>query len=123
MIKYRHALDSNNNCVDVKSLERKTLSKHIKFYTIDFKQELIPRLGKSNTKHFALKPNIIPLGSKETYLHALGKRTFYNTYLKCLKDAQPFFFKYKTKNFCNRLQNKFHKPCFNEIQEELFDLT
>lgn len=85
MIKYRYALDSLDRLVDIQSLARDTITKDEKFYTVDFKQQLIPRLGLIKVKHFALKPNTEALGNPETYLHALGKKVFKREYLESLE--------------------------------------
>ena len=95
-IKYRFALDKNDNLIDVSELSRQELSKGDKFYSIDFHNELIPKLGDVVTKHFAHKGD--SEGNYESYLHALAKKVFSDEYLLCLKENKPFYFKYKIEN-------------------------
>lgn len=123
MIKYRYALDRNDNLVDITNLERAELTKTDRFYSIDFKQELIPRLGHINQKHFAKKHNNHILGNGETYLHALGKKIFFDEYSKCLQNNTSFNIKYHIKKYCNRLQNEYNITCRLEYETGKFDLA
>lgn len=123
MIKYRYALDSKDNLVDVNDLERHSISKVDKYFTVDFKQELIPRLGKIKIKHFALKPHSEILGSNETYLHALGKKVFKDEYNNSLLTGIPFYIAYKLKQTCTRLKPRFNITCELADKELLFDLA
>jgi hypothetical protein len=118
-IKYRFALDKNDNLIDVSELSRDELSKGDKFYSIDFHNELIPKLGDIVTKHFAHKGD--SEGNYESYLHALAKKVFADEYQRCLNEKQPFFFKYKIENKCMKL-NKLGVACIDE-DYKLFDLT
>lgn len=111
MIKYRFALNSQNNLIDINDLERVGLTKTDKFFSVDFKQELIPHLGKIKEKHFAHKPNIEIFGSVETYLHALGKKIFYNEYSLCLEKNLAFYLKHSIQRLCNRLSKEFNITC------------
>lgn len=123
MIKYRFALDKNDKIIDIQDLERASLAKTDIFFSIDSKQELIPRLGKIKRKHFAQKPKVIYLGNQETYLHALGKKIFFNEYSNCLQKNLPFYLKYKVQKNCNRLQKEHNIICKLGEYEENFDLT
>ena len=118
-IKYRFALDKYDNLIDVSELSRQELSKGDKFYSIDFHNELIPKLGDVVTKHFAHKGD--SEGNYESYLHALAKKVFSDEYLLCLKENKPFYFKYKIENKCMKL-NKLGVACIDE-DYKLFDLT
>ncbi|NBV14608.1 MAG: hypothetical protein EBS07_11140 [Sphingobacteriia bacterium] len=123
MIKYRYALDKEGNLIDIIDLDRIELKKDDKFFGLDFGQVLIPRLGKIKRKHFAQKPNSEIIGSGETYLHALGKKVFYDDYVKCLKNNIPYYFKYKTEIYCDRLKQEYKIKCLQKIEEKKFDLT
>lgn len=118
-IKYRFALDRNDNLVDVSELNRIDLTKEDKFYSIDFHNELIPKLGDVMTKHFAHKGD--SEGSQESYLHALAKKVFSDEYLKCIADKEPFYLKYKVDNKCLRLDS-LGVSCIH-TEYKLFDLT
>ena len=89
-IKYQYAENSSGNLVHINEVNREN-STDEKYLCIDCKQELIPRLGNERTHHFSHKSDILNC-SKETYLHELGKRIFYETYLQCLKSNSPFYF-------------------------------
>jgi len=123
MIKYRYALDSADNLIDINNLERAELTKSTKFYSVDFKDELIPRLGKIKRKHFAHKPNIVIIGNGETYLHALGKKIFYDEYSLCLRNKTPFYLNYSTQKHCDRLQKEFNITCQLDEEKSQYDLT
>lgn len=118
-IKYRFALDKNGNLIDVSELSRKELSKEDKFYSIDFHNELIPKLGDVVTKHFAHKGD--SEGNYESYLHALAKKVFADEYQKCLNEKTPFLFKYRVDNKCSRLDS-LGVACIDS-EYKLFDLT
>lgn len=123
MIMYRYALDNKDNLIDVHNLVRADLTKTDKFFSVDFKQELIPRLGHIKKKHFAHKPNINILGSSETYLHGLGKKIFYDEYLLCLQNKTPFYLNYIIQKHCNRLQHAYNITCKLKEETEKFDLA
>lgn len=123
MIKYRYALNQINELVDVTKLERVHLKDEDKFYSVDYHQELIPRLGKIKVKHFAHKPQNDVLGSSETYLHALGKRFFSELYEKCLAEGTPFYIKYEEQKICTRLEKEFNCHCEISNGKEKYDLT
>jgi len=74
-MKFRYALDSRNNLIDVFKLNRETLDRAEQFLTIDTNQELVPKIAdKVRGKHFALKNKNEYKGSLETYLHVLAKK-------------------------------------------------
>jgi hypothetical protein len=123
MIKYRFALDRFDNLIDVDELERLNLTKDDKFFSVDFKQELIPRLGKIKVKHFAHKSGVDSSGNSETYLHALGKKIFFDEYNQCLINKTPFCLDYNVNKVCNRLESKYNTTCEYDCEKKLFDLT
>lgn len=122
-IKYRYALDSQENLIDIRDLKKHELLKTDKFFSVDFKQEFIPRLGENRQKHFAHKHQVEIFGSTETYLHCLGKKVFYNEYSLCLKTNSPFFLNYAKDVKCNRLNEKYGTTCCLETEIIKFDLT
>jgi hypothetical protein len=88
-IKYQYAENSSGERVHISTVSIKDSSKE-KYTCIGCKKEIIPRLGDIRVHHFSHK-NDVHNCSKETYLHELGKKTFYETYLQCLKDNKPFY--------------------------------
>lgn len=123
MIKYRFAIDNNDKIVDINSLDKNSLTKEDKFFSVDFRQELIPRLGKERTRHFAHKSATEHIGSKETYLHSLGKKIFFDDYTECLRNKTPYLLKYRTHRVCTKLQDKFKIKCKLQDETSTFDLT
>ena len=134
-IKYKYALDRNDSLVKVEDLIRENLPRGTVFYSLDFHQELVPRLGKVRRKHFAHKKPDEALGGRETYLHALGKRIFRDNYERCLQSNTPFYLEYLKHGTCTKLQSEFGLECkltegpfkynlikyFTEIREERKD--
>ena len=123
MIKYRYAVDKYESLIDVQNLERIQLTKDEKFYSLDFKQELIPRLGKIKMKHFAHKSILGVLGSRETYLHALGKKIFFTEYTNSLESKTPFFLDYVSRRNCIRLKEEYDTTCSLKEEKRKFDLS
>jgi len=89
IIKYQYAENLSGKLVHINEVNRND-SIEEKYVCIDCKNELIPRLGNIRTHHFSHK-NDFNNCSKETYLHKLGKKIFYETYLQCIDDEIPFF--------------------------------
>jgi hypothetical protein len=122
-IQYRFAFDQNDNLVDVANLNRADITESDRFFSVDFHQELIPRLGLINQKHFAHKSVDGILGSKETYLHALAKRVFFDMYSVCLNNGIPIYIPYLVTKKCNRIQNEYGVICHLGDDNMQFDLT
>lgn len=131
MIKYHYALDSSEKLVNVKELTREQLYQGLKFYSLDTREELIPKLGDIRQKHFSRKPDATNNGSFETYLHALGKKVFLDEYQRCIDEKVGYKFQFIQAYTCNRLEKQFGKVCkyslpvifnlssyFNEIKVE-----
>jgi hypothetical protein len=107
-IKYQYAEDSSGKIVHINSTNKDNRKE--KYFCIDCKQELIARLGNERVHHFAHKVDFFNC-SEETYLHKLGKRIFYETYLQCLNSNEPFY-------ICTLLFNSLSFTCkYNDITE------
>jgi len=87
-IKYQYAENSTGKVVDINTINKDCNNE--KYLCISCKQELIPKLGEIRIHHFAHKNDTFNC-SKETYLHELGKRVFYEVYLQCKNDNEPFY--------------------------------
>ncbi len=118
MIKYRYAYGEQDEIVDVKTLNREQELGTYK--CIGCEKELIPRLGKKRTKHFAHKVDYDC--SKETYLHFLAKKWFYNFYKTCLKNSIPYILEYSVHNYCNLYKKEFNVECDHGVQKREFNL-
>jgi hypothetical protein len=87
-IKYQNAENSSGKLININEIN-KGESIVEKYFCINCKEELLPRLGNIRIHHFSHKNDVYNC-SKETYLHELGKRVFYETYLQCLENNIPF---------------------------------
>ena len=87
-IKYQYAKNSSGELVDINIINKDCNNE--KYFCIACKQELIPKLGDKRIHHFAHKIDTYNC-SKETYLHELGKKIFYEIYLQCLNTNEPFY--------------------------------
>lgn len=88
-IKYQFAEDSSGKLVNIDSII-KNENHNEKYFCLDCKQELIPKTGNVRVHHFSHKNDTYSC-SKETYLHELGKKIFFETYTKCLNENEPFY--------------------------------
>jgi hypothetical protein len=122
-VKYRYALNEKDEIVDVLTLDKSTLDKSSTFFSVDSKQELIPRLGSERINHFAHKAGTFPSGSAETYLHSVAKRTLYEEYQYCLNNDKPFFIEYEERLTCTRHKDQFGIDCEFGLSKKQFDLT
>lgn len=123
-IRYRFANDSNGVLTDVSKLDRETVDQlGMRFTSLDYGQDLVARLGTKRRKHFAHKPGTEVQGSRETYLHALGKRFFRKMYQRCLDEQLPYYIVYEEKRTCNRLEADYGLSCKLKPERKRFDIT
>lgn len=120
MIKYSHAYNLQKKlvCID----EVICGGGEVEKYTcITCGNELIPRIGKYNERHFAHRITIDCNG--ETYLHKLGKELFEEHYKDCVENGIPFWVKLYQEKKCNCSEKEFNRNC--ELGTELvsIDLT
>jgi len=121
MIKYRYAIGSNGNPVDVKDLTEETRRTNAPYTCYGCGKELIANLPITDrVKHFSHKS----AGdcSKETYLHKLGKAVFISEYKDCLENNRPFIFSFQRPATCNYYADQFGETCEKSIQDD-YDLT
>ena len=104
---------------------QKNAEKQEDYFCIGCGQKIIPRLGDIRIHHFWHK-NESHNCNKETYLHELGKKVFYETYKKCIEEKEPF---YMTASLLNPITTKCvynglfkSKDCVNN-DKTTFDLT
>ena len=120
MAQYKYALGSNKSIINVNDLNPSNKNFHSPYICIACGKELIPKLGQKRTKHFAHKSNFSC--SNETYLHKLAKYTYYNKYLECLEENNPFIFRGTFPVACNYYQNETGILCHTEEIKDI-DLT
>lgn len=120
MLKYKYAKDESGKLIDINSLDE-TNKKKNKFICIGCENELIAKLGKIKTHHFAHKKVVSCSG--ETYLHLLGKQLFYDNFVECLKFQKPFFIELYQKRTCNHYEKDLGVKCKLDKKLIKFDLT
>lgn len=120
-ITYPNAFDVNENIINIDTLSKETLDKSIKYYCISCQKELIPRLGRKKSKHFAHKADVVNC-SQETYFHKLAKLTFYNEYQKCLDKKIPFHLEFRHTTICTKYKDKYNLSCQQDNIDK-YDLT
>jgi hypothetical protein len=120
-IKYKFAYDNQSRLINIASLSKENKLLINDFTCIACGDKLVARLGEINTKHFAHKHEVTCSG--ETYLHALGKKLFYDEYNYCLQTCKPFYLSFTRNKICDSLENKHGLSCHLEDEEIDYDLT
>jgi len=88
-IKYQYAERNSGELIHIDSIKKGVLQNE-RYICASCRQELIPKIGNIRVHHFSHKNDVYNC-SKETYLHELGKKIFYETFLQCKKDNIPFY--------------------------------
>jgi len=86
-IKYQYAKDSEGLLININELNKNYIGK---YFCLTCGNELLTKCGDERVHHFAHK-NDVNNCSKETYLHELGKKIFYNTYMQCINENETFY--------------------------------
>lgn len=120
MLKNRYA-KGNNGIVDINELTDATRYDFGAYECYGCGSELIPKLGKKNTWHFAHK--IDANCSTETYLHLVSKSLFAETYSECLAQKKPYFMEIEKVHSCNQFSELFGKNQCKKTISEHVDLT
>ncbi len=120
-IKYKFAYDTESQLINIDSLSKEEKLLNNDFTCISCGNKLIARLGKIKTKHFAHKYEVTCSG--ETYLHALGKKLFYNAYTSCLKACKPFYLNFSRNKICDSLEGVHGFTCKLDTEKVDYDLT
>jgi len=118
MIKYQYAKNREEELVSINSVNKNMCEK---YFCISCQEELIPKIGKIRSRHFAHK-NIKTVCSTETYLHVLGKIMFHDVYKKCIDNNEPFYIEVKQEKKCNCYEDILNKTCKWEVFENI-DIT
>jgi len=119
MIKYKFAKNINEELINISEVRKS--SKGSKYYCIGCNNELIPRKGKVKTHHFAHKKAISC--PSETYLHLLGKKLFFDSYLNCLNNKRPFIIEIYQDKTCDFYEKVLKQVCHFNANTSKFDLT
>jgi hypothetical protein len=126
MIQYDYGKTDNGKIINISQVNKNYKEK---YFCISCNNELIPKIGRIREHHFAHKNKDI-ICSKENYFHFLGKKIFFNTYIDCIKNSEPFYIgireiqcknnmNYKCKNI--RITNYNLLEYFDKIEMETFN--
>ncbi len=90
MPQYRYAYDEKGSLIDITQLPQDRSALGDYYICIGCGERLIPKTkAQKKEKHFAHKAENATC-TRETYLHKLAKQTFFEVYLHCLGNVQPF---------------------------------
>ncbi|MBM0511642.1 competence protein CoiA family protein [Aeromonas hydrophila] len=120
MAKYKFALNSYNETISADDIANKPVDDA--YHCLGCGNELTAKVnGQIKKPHFAHKIQIECNG--ETYLHNLGKQTFYQTYLKCLEHNEPFNITLTSSKVCRKFRPLILTDCDIGSTKKTFDLT
>lgn len=120
MAKYKFALNSKNEIKSADEISNKPVNDV--YYCLGCGNELTAKVnGQVKKPHFAHKLKMECNG--ETYLHNLGKQTFYQTYLKCLEHNEPFNITLTSSKVCRKFKPLILTNCNLGSTKKTFDLT
>lgn len=120
MAKYKYALNSHSAITPADDIAGKPVND---CYTcIGCGNQMIARVnGQLKAPHFAHKAQVECSG--ETYLHKLGKQTFFDTYRNCLDSGEPFNITLTASKICKKMKSVTRKSCTVGEVEKTYDLT
>lgn len=119
MIKYRFAKLIDNSVFSIDEIS-KQFAQENNFFCIGCGNELIPKMGLKNRKHFAHKTDCT--ASKETYLHKAGKQIFKENYLYHLTNKKSLTVDYYSHHLCDDSYSLTNHVCDIGQKVEKFDL-
>ena len=120
MAKYKFALNSKNQTISADDIAHKPVDDI--YHCLGCGNELTAKVnGHTKQPHFAHKIQIECSG--ETYLHNLGKQTFYQTYVRCLEDNEPFNISLISTKVCRKYKPLLLTNCELGNTEKTYDLT
>lgn len=97
-IQYQNARGGNGQIININDIDPNDRRKHGGFSCLGCDGQLIPKLGKKVTWHYAHK-SLVEC-SPETQLHKLAKALFAATYTSCLESGTPFNIVYEADVVC-----------------------
>lgn len=122
-MRYRYASTSGGRNIAIESLASSARVKGEKYLCYGCSQELIPVLGEVREHHFRHKADVEPACTLETYLHALAKRAFADSYRAAVAAGNPYYLTLATKRVCKRWEERLGIACHREYGSVKFDLT
>ena len=122
-MQYRYASTYDGRNIDIEGLASIGRAKGEKYLCLGCGRELIPVLGKVKEQHFRHKADIEPACTPESYLHALAKRTFADSYRAAVAVGNPYYLTLPTKRVCKRWEKKLGFACHRENGAVKYDLT
>lgn len=120
MARYIYALDVNGQTVRADEIANKPVD--TKYSCLGCGYELIAKVnGQIKEPHFSHKVSVECSG--ETYLHNLGKHVFYQVYMKCLENEEPFHISLEYEKVCNKFKPLIFTGCDLGVVRKGHDLT
>jgi len=119
MIKYSYAKNFKNEIVNISSLAKERNAVDGNLFCLSCNERVIAKLGDIRERHFS---HYSAACSFETYLHNLGKRLFYQEYLRCCYEKIPFFIYLYQATECDKRKSGYGHSC-HKVSIEQFDLT
>lgn len=120
MAKYKFALNSKSQIISADDIAHKPVDDI--YHCLGCGGELTAKVnGLSKQPHFSHKIKIECSG--ETYLHNLGKLTFYQTYIRCLEANEPFKISLASSKVCRKFKPLLLTNCDLGSTEKTYDLT
>ncbi|MFM4976878.1 competence protein CoiA family protein [Aeromonas rivipollensis] len=120
MAKYKFAFNSKNEVISADKIANKPVDDA--YHCLGCGNELTAKVnGQVKKPHFAHKVQIECSG--ESYLHNLGKQTFYQTYLHCLENNEPFNITLTSAKVCRKFRPLILTDCNLGETKKTFDLT
>lgn len=120
MAKYKFALNSNKQIISADDIAHKPVNDV--YHCLGCSGELTAKVNDCfKQPHFSHKIKVECNG--ETYLHNLGKLTFYQTYVGCLESNEPFKISLTSNKVCRKFKPLLLANCELGILEKSYDLT
>jgi hypothetical protein len=122
-MRYRYASTDDGRTLAIDSLVSSAPIRGEKYLCLGCGRELIPVLGKVREHHFRHKADVEPACTPETYLHALAKRAFADSFHAAVAAGNPYYLTLPTKRICKRWEERLGFACHREHGAVKFDLT
>jgi hypothetical protein len=102
MIQYEYGKTKNGDIINISQVNKNNKEE---YFCISCNDKLIPKIGTIREHHFSHKNKNV-VCSKENYFHLLGKHIFFNIYIDCIKNNDPFYIGIKEIKCKNNLNHK-----------------
>ena len=122
-MRYRYASTDDGRNIAIEGLASSARVEGERYLCLGCGRELVPVLGKVREHHFRHKSDVEPACIPETYLHALAKRAFADSYCAAVAAGKPYYLTLPTNRVCKRWERNLGFACHREGGAVKFDLT